>query len=149
MAEQKTKPTKVSVDSFIKKVADPQQREDSKTLVALMKRITKQQPRMWGPTMIGFGEYHYKYASGHEGDCFLTGFSPRAAAISLYVTCGVNQFPDLMKRLGKYKTGKACIYVKRLSDIDLGTLEELIKASIVDTKERYKDVNGAKKAKKK
>lgn len=149
MAEQKTRPTKVSVDSFIKKVPDPQKREDSKKLVALMKRITKEEPTMWGPTMIGFGNCHYKYASGHEGDCFLTGFSPRTAAISLYVTWNVKQFPELMKRLGKYKTGKACIYVKRLSDIDLGTLEELIKATIADTKERFKDVNGSKKAKKK
>ena len=130
MAEQKTKPTAVSVESFLNKVADVQQRADSFQLLELMKDITGEKPRMWGPTMVGFGTYHYVYATGHEGDCFRTGFSPRKGSFSLYVSCGLHQFARLLKKLGKHKAGKGCLYVKRLADIDLKVLRELIEANL-------------------
>jgi hypothetical protein len=138
MAEQKTKPTAVSVEGFLNKVADAQQREDSFHLLKLMKDITGVEPKMWGPTMVGFGDYHYVYASGHEGDCFLTGFSPRKDSLSLYVTCDSAKFAPLMKKLGKYKAGKACLYVKRLSDIDLDVLRELIEINLKAMNAKWK-----------
>ena len=130
MAEIKTKPTAVSVKDFIAAVPDEQKRKDSKVLVDMMSKITKEKPKMWGPTIIGFGSYHYKYDSGHEGDMCITGFSPRKAAISVYILMGFNKSPELMKKLGKFKTGKSCLYVKKLSDIDKKVLEELIEESV-------------------
>ena len=126
MAEQKIKPTKVSVASFLKKVADPQQRADSMTILKLMKDATGLEPTMWGPSMIGFGTYHYKYASGHEGDCFLMGFSPRKGQMSLYFMPGLHRFQDYLKKLGKYTTGKSCLYIKKLADVDVNVLNEMI-----------------------
>ena len=130
MAEIKTKPTAVSVKDFIAAVPDEQKRRDSKVLVDMMQKITKEKPKMWGPSIIGFGSYHYKYESGHEGDMCITGFSPRKAAISVYILMGFNKSPELMKKLGKYKMGKSCLYVKKLSDIDTKVLEELIEESV-------------------
>jgi hypothetical protein len=132
--ELKTKPTKVAVTKFL---ADQsaERKKECKTIIALMKRVTKESPKMWGPSIIGFGTYHYKYASGHEGDMCITGFSPRKAALTLYVMPGFERrHGDLMKKLGKYKAGKSCLYVKRLSDIDLGVLEKLIAASVKEGK---------------
>lgn len=128
MAEQKTKPTAVSVASFLNAVADEQQREDAFAILALMKELTGLEPKMWGPSIVGFGEYHYKYASGHEGDCCLIGFSPRKGNLSLYFTPGLERFEAQLKRLGKFKTGKACLYIKRLTDVDLVVLREMIQA---------------------
>ncbi len=130
MAETKTKPTAVSVKDFISTVPDEQKRKDSLVLIDMMSKITKEKPKMWGPSIIGFGSYHYKYESGHEGDMCITGFSPRKAAISVYILMGFNKSPELMKKLGKYKMGKSCLYVKKLTDIDTKVLEELIEESV-------------------
>jgi len=129
MAEQKTKPTEVSVDEYIAALDDETKRSDSLTLVKMMRAATKEKPRMWGPSIIGFGSVHYKYASGHEGDTCMMGFSPRKAGISLYLTCDASSRVPYLERLGKYKTGVGCIYIKRLSDIDMSVLKELIAIS--------------------
>jgi hypothetical protein len=128
MAAQKTKPIAVSVDGFLNEVADATQREDAFAVLAMMKEITGLEPKMWGPTNVGFGEYHYKYASGHEGDCCLIGFSPRKGNTSLYFMPGLVRFEAYLKKLGKYKTGKACLYIKKLADIDLAVLREMVEA---------------------
>lgn len=130
MAEIKTKQTDASVTKFINAVPDAQKRADSQTLIKMMREITKHEPKMWGPSIIGFGTYHYKYESGHEGDMCITGFSPRKAALTIYVLPGFEKYPELMKALGKYKTGKSCLYVKRLDDIHLPTLKKLIQQSV-------------------
>ena|SRR5947209_5558236 len=131
MAELKTKATEVSVDSFLNGVADAQRRADAFTLVKIMKDITGMPPKMWGPTMVGFGEYHYVYASGHEGDIFLTGFSPRKSALTLYfMACLEQRFGAQLKKLGKVKASKACLYIKKLADVDLAVLREMIQASV-------------------
>lgn len=138
MAEVKTKPTKASVRKFIEAVPSDTKRRDSKALITLMQRLAGEKPVMWGPTMIGFGQYHYKYDSGHEGDCFRIGFSPRKAALTLYVMTGFERYPALMKRLGKYRAGKSCLYVNKLEDIDLGVLEQMIKVSLAEMKQKHK-----------
>ncbi|TRW14163.1 DUF1801 domain-containing protein [Glacieibacterium frigidum] len=128
MAETKTKPTSVSVDDFIASVEKPVRRADAATLCDLMARVTGETPTMWGPTIIGFGTYHYRYASGHEGDMCRVGFSPRAANLVLYV----GSFPELdslLGRLGKFKGSKSCLYVNKLADIDLAVLEDIIRRS--------------------
>ena len=130
MAELKTKATKVSVKDFIQSVPDEQKKKDSLVLIDMMTKITKEKPKMWGPSIIGFGSYHYKYESGHEGDMCITGFSPRKAAISVYILMGFNKSPELLEKLGKFKTGKSCLYVKKLEDIDVKVLENLIKDSV-------------------
>lgn len=137
MADQKTKPTEVSVDSFIDSVPDEQRRNDSRVVLEMMRRITGEEPTMWGPTMVGFGSYHYKYESGREGDSFITGFSPRKNALTLYIMPGFERYDDLMSRLGKYKTGKSCLYLKKLSDVDPYVLEELVEQSYEHMKEKY------------
>lgn len=130
MAEIKTKQTDVSVTKFINAVPDAQKRADSLALIKIMRDITKHEPKMWGPSIVGFGKYHYKYESGHEGDMCVTGFSPRKAALTIYVLPGFAKYPELMKTLGKYKTGKSCLYIKRLDDIHLPTLKKLIRDSV-------------------
>ena len=130
MAEAKTKPTKESVAGFIKKIPDAQRREDCLTLAKMMEEITGSKPQMWGPSMIGFGSYHYKYASGHEGDCFMTGFASRKSDLTVYLAMGFQKHAELMKQLGKHRTSKSCLYIKRLSDIHVPTLKKLIKASL-------------------
>ena len=137
MAELKTKQTDASVVKFIKSVADEQKRADSFALIEIMSQITKQPPKMWGPTIVGFGMYHYKYESGHEGDMCLTGFSPRKAALTLYVLPGFEKYSELMKSLGKYKAGKSCIYVKRLDDLHLPTLKKLIRESVEHVAQKH------------
>jgi len=129
MAEIKTKPTAVSVDKFIGAVPDEQKREDSYILIDMMKKMTKADPKMWGPSIIGFGTYHYKYASGHEGDMPVTAFSPRKDAISIYIMGSLPQNKELFRKLGKHKMGKSCLYVKRLSDVDIKVLKQLITES--------------------
>jgi hypothetical protein len=137
MAQQKTVPTRTSVTAFLNAVSDERRRKDGRTLLKLMREVTGEKPVMWGPSIIGFGKYHYRYASGHEGDCCLTGFSPRKQALSIYVMAGCETFPDLMQKLGKYKTGKCCLYVKSLDDIDLPTLKALIRKSVQHVQQRY------------
>lgn len=136
MAEQKTKPTEQSVESFLDQVADEKVRDDCYELINLMKKVTGSEPKMWGPSIIGFGEYHYKYDSGHEGDSCLTGFSPRKQNISLYVMPGF-EHTDLQDKLGKYKAGKGCLYIKKLDDVDRKVLEGLIKQSVEFLRKKY------------
>lgn len=137
MAENKTKATHQNVVDFINAVPDAQKRDDSYELVKLMQELTAAPATMWGPSIIGFGKYHYKYASGHEGDAPLLGFSPRKTAISLYISMGGEEQLDLISKLGKFKMGKACIYVKKLNDIDLSVVREIALDSIRIVKEKY------------
>jgi hypothetical protein len=137
MAEAKTKATKESVDDFIKKVEDEQTRDDCRELVRIMKKVTGYPATMWGPGIIGFGTYHYKYDSGHEGDACLAGFAPRKGKISLYVMPGANNHTDLLGKLGKHKAAKGCIYIKKLEDIDTTVLEKLVKNSVDHLKKTY------------
>ena len=142
MAETKTKPGPESVPAFIKAIEDDQRRADAKMLVEMMTRVTGEKPRLWGGSIVGFGTYHYRYASGTEGDSALVGFAPRKAEFSIYLTG--TYFPEqgnareaLLKRLGKHRMGKACLYVKRLDDIDLDVLEKLVEMSVSALKAHY------------
>lgn len=137
MAEQKTKPTEQSVETFLENVPDEAVRGDCFALVKLMKKATGSKPKMWGPTIIGFGQYHYKYDSGHEGYSCLTGFSPRKQNITVYVMPGFTQHPELLKKLGKYKAGKGCLYIKKLEDVNVKVLEDLVRKSIDFLKKKY------------
>jgi hypothetical protein len=131
MAQPKTQPTEASVESFLHGVPDAQRRADALRVLEIMKDITGQPPRMWGPTMVGFGEYHYTYASGHEGDTFLTGFSPRKDALAVYFTAGLQErFAAELQKLGKAKASKGCLYIKKLADVDLAVLREMIRANV-------------------
>jgi hypothetical protein len=134
MAELKTKKTDASVEKFLNGVADEQRRKDCFALVEIMKKATKAEPAMWGPSIVGFGHRLYKYPSGRELDWFLLGFSPRKGDLTLYIMPGLERYPELMKKLGKYKTGKSCLYIKRLEDVNQPTLKELIKQSLKDLK---------------
>ena len=137
VSELKTKPTKVSVARHIAAIANEEQRRDAKALLALMRRVTKQEPRMWGPSIVGFGSYHYKYASGHEGDSALAGFAARGSELVIYIAPGFEGRDALLAKLGKHRTGKVCVYIKRLANVDLTVLETLVAGSIADTKRRY------------
>lgn len=139
MAKLKTIPQDSSVEAFLDQVADPDKRADSYALLEIMKTVTGEQPVMWGSSIVGFGSYHYRYASGREGDWMLTGFSPRKQQMSLYIMSGFDQFEELLNALGKYKTGKSCLYIKSVSDIDVEVLKQLIKASVEYLKARYPD----------
>ena len=141
MSQPKTKPTEVSADSHIAAIANEEQRNDARTLVALMRRVTRQEPRMWGPSIVGFGSYHYKYASGHEGDSALTGFAVRGRELVFYIAEDFEGRDVLLARLGKHKTGKVCVYIRRLADVDLKVLEKLVGRSVADTKRRYPQPN--------
>jgi hypothetical protein len=129
MAELKTKPNDDSVEAFLNKVSDPKKRQDSFALLELMKKVTGEVPKMWGDSIIGFGSYHYRYASGREGDWFLTGFSPRAQNLTLYIMAGFDRYDELLGKLGKYKTGKSCLYIKKLEDVNPSILVELVQRS--------------------
>jgi len=139
MAEPKTKATGASVDSYIDAIDDEQRRDDCRTLVRLMSKITGEPPVMWGTGIVGFGNYHYRYASGHEGDSCLSGFASRKGDISIYVTAGFAGREPLLAKLGKHKTGKVCLYIKRLADIDLRKLESIVEDSVAEMKRRYPD----------
>ena len=128
----KTKPTTQSVPDFLNNIPDAERREDCLALVQMLEEITGSKPQMWGPSIVGFGSYHYKYASGHEGDSCITGFSPRKQELTIYVMMGFEKYGALMKQLGKHRTGKSCLYIKRLSDVHLPTLKKLIKTSVKD-----------------
>jgi len=137
MAVNKTQFTEADVNAFIAQVPQEQKRNDSYQLIILMEKITGEKANMYGPSIIGFGKYHYRYDSGHEGEAPLIGFSPRKAAISLYIYSGDEAQKELLKELGKYKMGKACIYIHKLSHIDESVLIALMKAAIADTEKRY------------
>ena len=137
MSKPKTKPTEVSAASHIAAIANEEQRNDALTLVALMRRVTKQEPRMWGPSIVGFGSYHYKYPSGHEGDSALAAFAVRGRKLVVYIAAGFEGRDDLLAKLGKHKAGKVCVYIRRLADVDLKVLEKLVARSVAETKRRY------------
>ena len=137
MAEIKTKTTEVSVDDFIEAIDNPQRREDAKKVRALFERLTGEPAKMWGPTIIGFGSYHYKYDSGHEGVMCRMGFSPRKAELVLYVLTGAAGQEANLARLGRHRTGKVCLYIKKLSDVDEGVLEEMTANALAHMNERY------------
>jgi hypothetical protein len=130
MAEVKTKRNNASVAGFLATISDTKKRQDSQALLRLMRQVTGRQPRMWGPSIIGFGSYHYKYDSGREGDWFLTGFSPRKQNMTVYIMPGFDRYPGLIKRLGRFKTGKACLYFRRLEEINREVLKRLIAESV-------------------
>ena len=130
MAENKTKPTKVSVTAFIEALTDQTRRADARALVKLMQSATGERPKMWGPSIIGFGSYHYKYDSGREGDMPIIGFSPRKAATVLYNVCGFSGSEALRAKLGKHTTGKGCLYSKKLGEVDQQILETLVLKSV-------------------
>jgi hypothetical protein len=130
MAEPKTKANEASVSAFLNAIKDEAQRKDAKAVAKIMKEATGDKPLMWGTSIVGFGSYHYKYASGREGDWPLIGFSPRSQALTLYIMDGFKSRGPLLKRLGKHKTGKSCLYIKRLSDVDMDVLRELVRASL-------------------
>lgn len=130
MAEPKTQPTDQSVEDFLNAIPNEQKRADAFAVLKLMKQITRAEPQMWGSSIVGFGRYRLKYASGREGDWPLAAFSPRKQNLTLYIMAGFEGYADLLKKLGKFKTGKACLYVNKLADVDLPTLKELVKQSV-------------------
>ncbi len=132
MAELKTKPTQASVKDFLNQIPDKERRDDCFAIAKIMEEVTGDKPKMWGPSIVGFGTYHYKYASGREGDWPVTGFSPRKKDLTLYIMMGFEKHADLMKQLGKYSNAKSCLYIRRLSDIHVPTLKKLIKSSVKD-----------------
>jgi hypothetical protein len=138
MAENKTKPTAISVSAFLEACNNEAQRSDCKALVRLMQKATGSKPRMWGPSIVGFGSYHYVYESGREGDAPIVGFSPRRAANVLYGAIGFEGSEALLSKLGKHSTGKGCLYIKKLADIDVKVLETLIERSVAATRARDK-----------
>jgi hypothetical protein len=130
MAENKTKPTSKSVASYLAEIEDPLRRADCLSLASMMEEISGSKPKMWGESIVGFGNYRYKYASGREGDWFLAGFSSRKQSLTLYIMGYLEFYTDILEDLGKHKHGKGCLYIKRLSDIDLNVLRTLISTSI-------------------
>ena len=134
MAEPKTKPTNQSVKEFLNEIPEPERRADCFAIAKIMEEITGEKPKMWGPSIVGFGTYHYKYASGREGDWPMMGFSPRKRDLTLYIMMGFERHADLMEKLGKHSTGKSCLYIKRLSDVHIPTLKKLIKIGLKDLK---------------
>ena len=139
MAEIKTKVNNASVAAFLGKVADAERRKDCQTVLELMKEATKSEPRMWGSSIIGFGSYHYESASGRSGEWLIIGFSPRKTDLTLYIMPGFEPYAGLMKKLGKFKTGKSCLYVNKLADVDLQILRELVKQSVDHMQKTHKN----------
>jgi hypothetical protein len=132
MAELKTKVTRANVDKFLEGIKDEKKRQDCYEILKIMKKATKSEPKMWGTSIIGFGDYHYVYDSGREGDWFITGFSPRVQNLTLYMMGGFDG--ETLKKLGKYKTGKGCLYINKLEDVDLRVLTDLITKSVKRSK---------------
>lgn len=130
MAENKTQPTDADVDAFIDAVENDRRRKDSRALLDLMRDVTGEEPVMWGSSIVGFGQYHYRYESGREGDWFLAGFSPRKSNLVVYVMSGFPRHAELMEKLGKHRTGSSCLYLNRLDDVDLDVLRELVRRSV-------------------
>ena len=130
MAELKTKPTDESVEAFLNSVENEKKRVDSFEIMNLMREVTGSEPQMWGDSIVGFGRYQYKYASGREGEWFLVGFSPRKQNLTLYIMSGFEEYDRLLDELGKYKTGKSCLYINKLEDVDREKLRELVKKSV-------------------
>jgi hypothetical protein len=129
-AELKTKVNEASVEDFLNTISDEQIRADCLEIAKLMQQVTKAEPKMWGSSIVGFGSYHYKGASGREGDWMLVGFSPRKQNLTLYIMAGFDRYDELMKKLGKFSTGKSCLYIKKLADVDKKVLKELVSESV-------------------
>ena len=139
MAALKTRPTNASVDDFLDGVDNDTRREDARRVVEIMQRATCESPRMWGDKIVGFGSYHYKYASGREGDWPLVGLSPGKRHLTLYIMPGFDSYQTLLDSLGKHRTGKSCLYLNRLRDIDMSTLEELIRQSVAEMRRGFSE----------
>jgi hypothetical protein len=137
MAELKTRQTGEDVTAFLDSVDNEQRRKDAYTILKLMKSVTRAEPKMWGPSIVGFGSYHYVYESGREGDWFLTGFSPRKQTLTLYIMAGFERCDELMQKLGKYKTGKSCLYINKLENVDMKVLKELVAESVRHMKKNH------------
>jgi hypothetical protein len=144
MTENKTRPTGDDVAALLDAIADPQRRAEAQAVCAMMARASGESPRVWSGNMVGFGTYRYRYESGREGEWFITGFASRAAALTLYVMDGFPQHRELMDRLGKYKTGKSCLYIKRLADVDAHALEELVTRSVAHMRGAYETTGEAR-----
>jgi hypothetical protein len=136
-AKNKTHATEADVRTFLDAVEHPVRRADGLALDDMFRRVTGWQPRMWGPTIVGYGAYHYVYGSGREGDMCATGFSPRKSNLSLYIMPGYQNFGGLLERLGKHKTGAACLYINKLADVDMGVLEKIVRAGLDDLDARW------------
>ena len=137
MSSNKTQPTKVDPKDFIASVDNETRRGDAEVLLELIEELTGERPVMWGPSLIGYGTYHYKYDSGREGDFFMAGFSPRKQNMVVYVMPGFDRYAELMNKLGKYKTGKSCLYINKLKDVDMEVLKSLIKEGFEYMKNKY------------
>lgn len=137
MAELKTKPTEISAEAYLDMVEPESRRAEGRALDLIFRRVTGWQPRMWGPSIIGFGRYRYTYESGHSGETCATGFSPRKADLVLYVSAGLPEAVEPLSRLGRHKVGKSCLYLKRLSDVDETVLEEIIRLGLADLRQRW------------
>jgi hypothetical protein len=136
-AQNKTVATRASVAAFLGGIQDPARAKDCREVAAMMRAATGEKPRMWGPSIVGFGQYHYVYDSGREGDACIVGFSPRKGDLTIYIVPGFSAYGDLLARLGKHRTAKVCLYIKRLDDIDRAVLRELIERSVADMRARY------------
>jgi len=136
MAELKTKRNKASVSAFLNAIEDPDRRKDCKTLAKMMSEATGAKGEMWGDSIVGFGSYHYRYASGREGDWFVAGFAPRKNDLTLYIMSGFSGYESLLKKLGRHKTGKSCLYLKGLGEVDQAVLRELIEKSVAHVRQR-------------
>ncbi|MCY3969328.1 MAG: DUF1801 domain-containing protein [Acidobacteria bacterium] len=139
MSALKTQLNDANVEEFLAAVKNDRRREDSFIVLELMKRVTGEKPRMWGTSIVGFGSYHYRYASGREGDWPRIGFSPRKQSLTIYVMPGFSNYDDLLSRLGKHRTGKSCLYVNKLADVDMDVLEQLMRSSLDAMREMYPD----------
>jgi len=137
-SDNKTTPSAAPVDEFLNSIGHETRRADGFALLELFNRITGLKPKMWGPSIIGYGRYHYQYESGREGDFLITGFSPRKNALSIYIMPGYRDMSEILARLGKHKTGKSCLYINKLADIDLSVLEEIVLDGIAYMKTNYK-----------
>ena len=130
MAEPKTREDDGDVDAYIDSVENQRRREDTRAVAAMMARVTGEPPRLWGASIIGFGRYRYRYESGHEGTSFLTGVAPRKQALTVYIMPGFARYEDLMARLGRYRTGRSCLYINRLENVDMNVLEDMVRLSV-------------------
>jgi hypothetical protein len=137
MAELKTQRNKASVEEFLNGIENDKRKQDAFKVLEIMKEPTRYQPEMWGTSIVGFGSYHYRYASGQEGDWPITGFSPRKQSLTLYIMPGFNRYEELMNKLGKYKTGKSCLYINKLEDINIEVLKNLVELSVDYMKKKY------------
>ncbi len=135
MSDLKTKPTDESITAFLDSVEDEKKRKDSYAVLELMREVTGEEPKMWGDSIVGFGSYHYRYESGREGDWFLVGFAPRKRNLSLYIMSGFEEYDALLDELGKHKTGKSCLYINRMDDVDEDVLRRLVRESVAHMRE--------------